>query len=65
VNKPRMLFDYDKLDPVPAREPPLTFSEGARNYVLNPYKSSSLTHEKIAAIRAKATTAYCQQGREY
>jgi hypothetical protein len=54
---PRVLFDYDKIAPVPAHEPPLPSSDAARNHVPNPYANSALTHEKIAAIRAKATNA--------
>ena len=52
---PRMLFDYDKVEPKPAVEPPLPTSDVARNHVPNPYLNSKLTHEKIAAIRAKTT----------
>ena len=52
---PRMEFDYDKVETVPANEPPLPVSEAARNHVPNPYLNTKLTHEKILAIRAKST----------
>ena len=52
---PRMQFDYDKVEPTPATEPPLPPSDAAKNHVPNTYLNSKLTHEKIAAIRAKAT----------
>jgi len=52
---PRKQFDYDKVEPKPALEPPLPVSEAAQNHVPNPYTNSNLTHEKIAALRAKAT----------
>mmetsp|Transcript_11071 Transcript_11071/g.18227 ORF Transcript_11071/g.18227 Transcript_11071/m.18227 type:complete len:2000 (-) Transcript_11071:90-6089(-) len=52
---PRLQFDYDKIPPKPATEPPLPTSDAAQNHVPNPYINSNLTHEKIAAIRAKAT----------
>ena len=52
---PRKIFDYDKVSPKPATEPPLPTSVAAQNHVPNPYSYSNLTHEKIAAIRAKAT----------
>ena len=55
VQKPRLQFDYDKIPPKPATEPPLPTSDAAQNHVPNPYINSNLTHEKIAAIRAKAT----------
>ena len=51
---PRKQFDYDKVEPKPAVEPPLPTSYAARNHVPNPYTNSN-THEKIAAIRAKST----------
>lgn len=54
---PRMKFSYDDVEPKPATEPPLPSSEAARNHVPNPYVNSKLTHEKIQAIRDKATTA--------
>jgi len=54
-NLPRLEFDYDKVSPVPATEPPLPTSDVARNHVPNTYLNAKLTHEKIAAIRAKAT----------
>ena len=54
-NKPRLQFDYDKIEPKPATEPPLPVSDVARNHVPNSYVNSKLTHEKIAAFRAKAT----------
>jgi len=57
VNKPRVLFDYDKVEPKPALEPPTPSSDVAKNHVPNSYQNAKLTHEKIAAIRAKATTA--------
>ena len=53
--KPRMQFDYDHVEPKPATEPPLPTSDAAQNHTPNPYLNSKLTHEKIAAIRAKAT----------
>lgn len=52
---PRVEFDYDKIPAKPAVEPPLPTSEAARNHAPNPYVNSQLTHEKIAAIRAKST----------
>ena len=55
VNQPRLEFDYDKVEPKPATEPPLPVSDVARNHVPNTYLNSNITHEKIAAIRAKAT----------
>ena len=55
VKHPRLEFDYDKVPPKPATEPPLPTSDAAQNHVPNPYINSNLTHEKIAAVRAKAT----------
>jgi len=55
VNRPRLQFDYDKIAPVPATEPPCPTSDAARNHTPNPYKNSALTHEQILAVRAKAT----------
>ncbi|KAL7456527.1 hypothetical protein ACHAWC_010809 [Mediolabrus comicus] len=55
VKQPRLQFDYDKIPPKPATEPPLPTSDAAQNHVPNPYINSNITHEKIAAIRAKAT----------
>ena len=52
---PKVTFDYDKLPPKPATEPPLPTSDAAQNHVPNPYLNSQLTHEKIQAIRAKTT----------
>jgi 5-methyltetrahydrofolate--homocysteine methyltransferase len=52
---PRLKFAYDDVTPTPATEPPLPTSDAARNHVPNPYLNSRLTHEKIAAIRAKTT----------
>jgi 5-methyltetrahydrofolate--homocysteine methyltransferase len=52
---PRVQFDYDHVEPKPATEPPLPTSDAARNHTPNPYTNSKLTHEKIAAIRAKAS----------
>jgi methionine synthase I (cobalamin-dependent) len=52
---PRKLFDYDKIPPRPAFEPPMPTSDAAQNHVPNPYKNSDLTHEKILAERAKST----------
>jgi 5-methyltetrahydrofolate--homocysteine methyltransferase len=52
---PRVQFDYDNVEPTPATEPPLPSSDAAQNHTPNPYKNSALTHEKIMAIRAKAT----------
>merc|ERR1711957_84021 len=46
VNRPRLEFDYDKLEPKPAFEPPCPSSDAARNHVPNPYVNSSLTHER-------------------
>jgi 5-methyltetrahydrofolate--homocysteine methyltransferase len=43
------------VEPIPATEPPLPTSDAARNHIPNTYLNSNLTHEKIAAIRAKAT----------
>jgi 5-methyltetrahydrofolate--homocysteine methyltransferase len=55
VIRPRLTFDYDHVEPKPAVEPPLPSSYAAQNHIPNPYVNSKLTHEKIAAIRAKAT----------
>ena len=55
VNKERMLFDYDKVAPVPATEPPLPTSAAARNHVPNPYLNSKLEHPKIQEIRSRST----------
>ncbi|KAL7472162.1 hypothetical protein ACHAXS_012483 [Conticribra weissflogii] len=52
---PRKQFSYDNVPPKPATEPPLPTSEAAQNHTPNPYRNSNITHEKIAAIRAKAT----------
>jgi len=54
VNRPRLEFAYDKVEPVPVSEPPCPNSPAAKNKVPNPYLNSNITHEKIAAIRAKA-----------
>eukprot|EP00588_Corethron_pennatum_P017805 CAMPEP_0194304426 /NCGR_PEP_ID=MMETSP0171-20130528/2196_1 /TAXON_ID=218684 /ORGANISM="Corethron pennatum, Strain L29A3" /LENGTH=84 /DNA_ID=CAMNT_0039055713 /DNA_START=34 /DNA_END=285 /DNA_ORIENTATION=+ len=54
---PRKHFDFNHLAPVPAVGPPCPTSDAAQNRVPNPYMNSRLTHEKIVAIRAKATTA--------
>mmetsp|Transcript_60505 Transcript_60505/g.91260 ORF Transcript_60505/g.91260 Transcript_60505/m.91260 type:complete len:1363 (+) Transcript_60505:182-4270(+) len=52
---PRLQFDYDKVAPKPATEPPLPVFDAARNHVPNPYRNSSVVHEKIAAVRAKSS----------
>ena len=52
---PRKKFAYDDFKPVPATEPPLPYSDAARNHVPNPYLNTKLVHEKIAAERAKST----------
>ena len=52
---PRKLFYYDHVEPKPATEPPLPTSEAAQNHTPSHYTYSKLTHEKIAAIRAKST----------
>eukprot|EP00588_Corethron_pennatum_P005273 CAMPEP_0194300828 /NCGR_PEP_ID=MMETSP0169-20130528/61466_1 /TAXON_ID=218684 /ORGANISM="Corethron pennatum, Strain L29A3" /LENGTH=1546 /DNA_ID=CAMNT_0039051037 /DNA_START=401 /DNA_END=5038 /DNA_ORIENTATION=- len=57
VNRPRKHFEFNHLAPVPAVGPPCPTSDAAQNRVPNPYMNSRLTHEKIVAIRAKATTA--------
>mmetsp|Transcript_8770 Transcript_8770/g.17987 ORF Transcript_8770/g.17987 Transcript_8770/m.17987 type:complete len:99 (+) Transcript_8770:243-539(+) len=54
---PRKSFDFNEIQPKPATEPPCPTSDAAQNRVPNPYMNSRLTHEKIVAIRAKATTA--------
>ena len=54
---PRKLFDYDNVTPKPATEPPLPTSEAAQNHTPNHYTYSMLTHEKIAAIRAKSNVS--------
>jgi len=56
-NLPRKLFSYDHVEPKPAKEPPLPSSEAAQNHIPNHYTYSSVTHEKIAAIRSKTTLA--------
>merc|ERR1712238_522242 len=55
VNRPRLEFDYDKLEPKPAFEPPCPTSDASQNHVPNPYVNSSLTHERILAVRAKSS----------
>ena len=55
INKPRVEFDYDKIPPKPATEPPLPYSDAARNHAVNSYNYTNITHETIAAIRAKAS----------
>ena len=52
---PRKKFAYDDVTPTPATEPPLPVSDAARNHVPNPYLNSNLSHEKVAAERAKST----------
>jgi len=52
---PRVEFDYDKVTPKPATEPPLPYSDAARNHAVNSYNYSNITHETIASIRAKAS----------
>jgi len=54
-NLPRLQFDYDKIPPIPAVEPPLPVYDCAQNHVPSTYLNSKSTHEKILAIRAKAT----------
>ena len=56
-NLPRVEFDYDKIPPKPATEPPLPVYEAAKNHVPNPYLNSKFTHEKILAVRAKSTVS--------
>ena len=52
---PRLKFDYDNVEPVPATEPPRPTSEAAQNATPNPYVNSKLTHETIMEIRSRAT----------
>ena len=52
-----MKFSYDDVTPQPATEPPLPYTDVARNHVPNPYVNSQLTHAKIQAIREKSTLA--------
>ncbi|KAL3780538.1 hypothetical protein ACHAWO_006306 [Cyclotella atomus] len=52
---PRKQFAYDNVAPKPATEPPLPTSDAAQNHTPNHYIYTNLTHEKIAAIRAKST----------
>jgi hypothetical protein len=52
---PQKLFAYNEVEPIPATEPPLPMSEAAQNHIPDTYHNFSLTHEKIASIRAKAT----------
>jgi len=54
-NLPRLQFDYDKIAPKPAVEPPLPIFDAAQNHVPSCYLNSKSTHEKILAVRAKAT----------
>uniref|UniRef100_A0A7S1BX79 methionine synthase n=1 Tax=Corethron hystrix TaxID=216773 RepID=A0A7S1BX79_9STRA len=54
---PKAVFEHDKIPSRPATEPPRPTYYAAHNYIPNPYKNSKLTHEKIVAIRAKASTA--------
>merc|ERR1719223_50140 len=53
-NKPRLEFEYDKIEAKKATEPPKPTSYAAQNYVPNTYRYSSITHEKIQEIRDKA-----------
>ena len=55
IVRPRLKFDYDYVEPTAATEPPLPFSNAAKNHIPNPYMNTNITHEQIAAIRAKAT----------
>lgn len=48
-------FDYDKIEPKTATEPPTPTSDDAINHVPNPCTYSNLSHEKIMEIRNKAT----------
>jgi len=57
AKKPRKTFDYDNVEPTPATEPPKPTSHAAQNYIPNSYQNSKITHEKIMAIRAKATNS--------
>ena len=52
---PRKQFAYDEIPSTPATEPPLPFSNAAKNHIPNPYMNTNISHEQIAAIRAKAT----------
>ena len=54
---PRLLFDYDHVEPKPQFEPPTPTSDAAINHVPNPYLNSQLVHEKIVAIRSKSTVS--------
>jgi len=56
-NVPRMEFAFDKIAPVPAKEPPTPTSDAARNHMPNPYLNTKLTHAKIQEIRDKSTLA--------
>ena len=49
-----ILCSYNKIPPKPATEPPLPYSDVARNHGVNSYNYTNVTHETIAAIRAKA-----------
>ena len=51
VNRPRLQFDYDKVAPVPATEPPLPTSDAAREHRANPYLYSGQDHPRIVACR--------------
>jgi len=54
-NRDRLRFEWDNDEKRAQTEPPLPVSDAARNHVPNPYVNSNLSHEKIAAVRAKST----------
>jgi hypothetical protein len=51
VQIPKLQFDYDRVAPTPATEPPTPTSDTARDHIPNPYRISASTHESISAIR--------------
>ena len=51
VKHPRMLFDYDKVAPTKATEPPLPVSDVARDHTPNSYVNTAKDHPRIVACR--------------
>ena len=51
VKHPRMLFDYDKVAPTKATEPPLPVSDVARDHTPNTYVNTAKDHPRIVACR--------------
>jgi len=55
TNLPRKQFAYDAIPPKPALEPPTPTSYAAVNHIPNPYVNSKHTHERVMAVRNRAT----------